>query len=84
MEAVASGLATFDYDKDGCVDIYFLNGAPLRGTTPFTKRRATRCIATKATGKFRDITRLAAWATLALGWESQLPITTAMGSRTCS
>ena len=27
-----AGLALFDYDGDGDIDIYFLNGAPLRGT----------------------------------------------------
>jgi hypothetical protein len=32
VETVASGLALFDYDNDGDADIYFLNGAPLRGT----------------------------------------------------
>jgi len=32
VETVASGLATFDYDGDGDIDIYFLNGAPLPGT----------------------------------------------------
>jgi len=32
METVTAGLALFDYDGDGYVDIYFLNGAPLRGT----------------------------------------------------
>jgi hypothetical protein len=32
VETFASGLATFDYDGDGLVDIYFLNGSPLRGT----------------------------------------------------
>ena len=32
MEAVSCGLATFDFDGDGLVDIYFINGAPLRGT----------------------------------------------------
>ena len=31
METVSAGLALFDYDGDGDVDIYFLNGAPLRG-----------------------------------------------------
>ncbi len=29
VEYVASGLASFDYDRDGLVDIYFLNGGPL-------------------------------------------------------
>jgi hypothetical protein len=32
VESVSCGLALFDYDKDGDVDIYFLNGAPLKGT----------------------------------------------------
>jgi hypothetical protein len=27
METVSAGLALFDYDNDGDVDIYFLNGA---------------------------------------------------------
>ena len=32
VEYVSAGLATFDYNGDGLLDIYFLNGAPLRGT----------------------------------------------------
>jgi len=32
VEAVSAGVATFDYDADGWIDIYFVNGAPLRGT----------------------------------------------------
>ncbi len=32
VQTVASGVATFDYDGDGWIDIYFLNGRPLRGT----------------------------------------------------
>ena len=34
METVTAGLALFDYDNDGDIDIYFLNGAPLKGTNP--------------------------------------------------
>jgi hypothetical protein len=30
METVSAGLALFDYDNDGDIDIYFLNGAPLK------------------------------------------------------
>lgn len=33
METVSAGLALFDYDNDGKTDIYFLNGAPLKGTS---------------------------------------------------
>ena len=31
MEPMSAGLALFDYNDDGLTDIYFLNGAPLRG-----------------------------------------------------
>ncbi|MCL4202860.1 MAG: VCBS repeat-containing protein [Pirellulaceae bacterium] len=31
IEAMSAGLALFDYDGDGLIDVYFLNGAPLRG-----------------------------------------------------
>jgi hypothetical protein len=33
VEAMSTGLATFDYDNDGLIDIYFPNGAPLPGMT---------------------------------------------------
>ncbi|KKK97815.1 hypothetical protein LCGC14_2648980, partial [marine sediment metagenome] len=32
VETVSAGVALFDYDGDGDVDIYFLNGAPMPGT----------------------------------------------------
>ncbi len=32
VETVSAGLALFDYDGDGRLDIYFLNGSPLEGT----------------------------------------------------
>jgi hypothetical protein len=32
VEGVCGALATFDYDNDGRIDIYFLNGAALKGT----------------------------------------------------
>lgn len=32
VEGVTAGLATFDYDRDGRIDVYFLNGAALKGT----------------------------------------------------
>jgi hypothetical protein len=31
VETITSGVALFDYDGDGLIDIYFPNGAPLRG-----------------------------------------------------
>jgi len=39
VETVTAGLALFDYDSDGLIDIYFLNGAPLKGTKVSTPPR---------------------------------------------
>ncbi|MHC4398623.1 MAG: CRTAC1 family protein [Planctomycetota bacterium] len=33
VETVTAGLALFDYDGDGYIDVYLLNGAPLKGTS---------------------------------------------------
>ena len=33
FEPMSAGVALFDYDGDGDTDIYFLNGAPLKGTS---------------------------------------------------
>jgi len=32
FESMTAGVAAFDYNNDGLLDIYFVNGAPLRGT----------------------------------------------------
>jgi enediyne biosynthesis protein E4 len=32
VETITAGLATFDYDGDSLIDIYFVSGAPLQGT----------------------------------------------------
>jgi hypothetical protein len=34
METMGSGVALFDYDNDGRLDIFFVNGAPLADPTP--------------------------------------------------
>ena len=33
IEAVASGMVSFDYDLDGRIDLHFLNGAAIKGTS---------------------------------------------------
>jgi hypothetical protein len=55
VETVASGLAVFDYDNDGDVDIYFLNGAPLRGALG-TARPANALWRNDGNWKFSDVT----------------------------
>ena len=39
VEGVAAGLATFDYNNDGLIDIFLLNGRSLKGSAPNPKLR---------------------------------------------
>ncbi len=57
VEFVSTGLATFDYDGDGLIDVYFLNGAPLRGTEfdPASPPR-NRLYRNNGDGTFTDVT----------------------------
>jgi hypothetical protein len=55
VETVTAGLALLDYDGDGLIDIYFLNGAPLRGTV--VDRPPTNALYRNLGGwKFADVT----------------------------
>lgn len=59
VESVAAGLATFDYDHDGDIDIYFLNGSPLPGapsTAPLPRNALYR---NDGNWKFTDVTQTA-------------------------
>ncbi len=58
METVSAGLALFDYDGDGDTDIYFLNGAPLRGTE-VEQPPTNRLYRNEGDWKFTDVTRQA-------------------------
>jgi len=58
METVSAGLALFDYDNDGDVDIYFLNGAPLKGTEAEVKPKNT-LYRNDGGWKFTDVTERA-------------------------
>ena len=55
VETVTSGLALFDYDKDGLIDIYFPNGAALQGT--HVDKPPTDALYRNEGGwRFRDVT----------------------------
>ena len=41
VESVVAGLALFDFDGDGLIDVYFLNGGTLRANEP-TRHPRTR------------------------------------------
>ncbi len=55
METVSAGLALFDYDDDGDIDIYLLNGAALKGTT-YDPPPTNRLYRNDGDWKFTDVT----------------------------
>ena len=55
VEYVASGIALFDYNGDGRIDVYFLNGAPLLGTKSDTVPR-NALYRNEGNWKFTDVT----------------------------
>ena len=58
VESVVAGLALFDYDGDGLIDIYFLNGTPLRGTKMDTIPR-NALYRNRGNWNFVDVTEIA-------------------------
>ena len=56
VETVASGLATFDYNGDGKIDILFLNGAPLPGWPADRKPPRNALYRNDGNWKFADVT----------------------------
>lgn len=55
VETVTAGLALFDYDGDGDIDIYFLNGAPMKGTRVAEAPR-NRLYRNEGNWRFTDVT----------------------------
>ncbi|NIP28163.1 MAG: hypothetical protein GWN67_26535 [Phycisphaerae bacterium] len=58
VEPFSAGLALFDYDNDGDIDIYFLNGAPLKGTK-VDKVPKNALYRNEGNWKFTDVTKKA-------------------------
>jgi enediyne biosynthesis protein E4 len=55
VETVSAGLALFDYDGDGLIDIYLVNGAPLPGATVDSPPR-NALYRNEGGWRFRDVT----------------------------
>lgn len=56
VETVASGLATFDFNGDGLIDILFLNGANLTPTLKETTNSRNALYQNKGSFNFEDVT----------------------------
>ncbi|MHC4867188.1 MAG: FG-GAP repeat domain-containing protein [Planctomycetota bacterium] len=72
VETVSAGLALFDYDNDGDVDIYFLNGAPLRGSR-FDKPPTNAMYRNDGNWKFTDVTQATSLGDTGYGLGVHLP-----------
>lgn len=66
LETMGSGVAIFDYDNDGRLDLFFVNGAEIRDPTPARTipqktdaRYWNRLYHQKADGTFEDVTEKA-------------------------
>src|SRR5688572_14912154 len=59
VETVCSGLATFDFNGDGKIDILFLNGAPLPGSPTTTPPPRNALYRNDGGWKFTDVTQAA-------------------------
>jgi len=58
-ENMGAGVATFDYDGDGLLDLYFVQGAPVAGTGPPPATAANRLYRQLEDGRFDDVTERA-------------------------
>lgn len=56
VETMAGGLAAFDFDNDGLIDVYFANGAPPETLEKASPRDANRLYRNLGAMKFADVT----------------------------
>src|ERR1700727_1813818 len=68
IEAKGSGLAFFDYDHDGWLDIYLTNGTRLDANWPPGQAPTSQLYSNNRDGTFADATGMAGLART--GWES--------------
>ena len=67
VEPMSAGLATFDYDLDGLIDVYFLNRETMRGTK-VTVPPKDRLYRNEGGWRFRDVTDEAGLGGLGFGF----------------
>lgn len=71
-ETMAGGVAAFDYDNDGFLDLFFANGADIRTLRKSDPRYRNRLFANDGTGHFNDVTEKAGLA--GIGFDNAVAI----------
>ena len=56
VELMPGGVAAIDYDSDGCLDVYFANGASLPSLRKAEPKYSNRLFRNDCTGTFEDVT----------------------------
>jgi hypothetical protein len=59
---MAGGVAVFDYNNDGCLDIYFANGADIATLKKTSPKYSNRLFENDCHGNFKDVTEKAGLA----------------------
>ena len=59
IETMPGGVAAFDFDDDGLIDIFFTNGATIPGLKKDAPRFYNRLFRNEGNMKFRDVTESA-------------------------
>ena len=81
-DTIGGGVGLIDYDNDGWLDIYFVNGCPIPfDTGPSPSQRLYR---NQRDGTFREVTDEAGVAGQVMAWAARWAITTTMAMMTYS